>query len=92
MPQVLFNQHNRILQVKEGTDFLHLSYLDNTLPLKFGCRKGGCGSCAIRILSGEANLSRQTKEERATVHRLKIDPDKRLACQCAIKGDVVIDG
>lgn len=90
MPKLTFYQQKRILQIKEGIDLLRIPYLDTLAPLKFGCRQGQCGACAIKIISGEENLSPKTKQEQETLNRLKLD-SQRLACQCAIKGDVVID-
>jgi ferredoxin len=90
MPKLTFNQQKSSLQIKEGTDLLRVQYIDASVPLKFGCRQGQCGACAIKVISGENNLSPKTKQEQATLERLKLD-SQRLACQCAIKGDVVID-
>lgn len=90
MPTLTFCKQNRSLQVKEGTELLQISYLDPTVPLTFGCRQGHCGACAIKVKTGEENLSPKTKQEKATLYRLQLD-SHRLACQCALKGDVVID-
>lgn len=90
MPKISFNQTNTSIQIKEGTELARLPYLDPTTPLKFGCRQGQCGACAIRLISGEENLSPKTKQERETLSRLKLD-SSRLACQCAVKGDIIID-
>lgn len=90
MPKLTFNQQKRSLQIKEGTDLVRIPYLVSSVPLKFGCRQGQCGTCAIKVISGEENLSPKTKQEQATLDRIKSDCH-RLACQCAIKGDVVID-
>ena len=90
MPKTTFLLQNRSLQVKEGTDLIRLPYLDTTVPLKFGCCQGQCGACAIKVISGEENLSPKTKQEKATLSRLKLN-SHRLAFQCALKGDIVID-
>jgi ferredoxin len=89
MPKITFCQQQRSLQIKEGTDLLRLPYLDSTVPLKFGCCQGQCGACAIKVTAGEENLSPKTKQEQITLCRLKLD-SHRLACQCAVMGDVVI--
>lgn len=90
MPKVTFNQQNRSLNVTEGTELVRFPCLDPTIELKFGCRQGHCGTCAIKIIAGGNNLSPKTKQENETLHRLKLDA-YRLGCQCAIKGDVVIE-
>ena len=90
MPKLTFYKQQRSISIKEGTDLLRIPYLDPTTPLKFGCCQGHCGTCAIKIISGEENLSPRTKQEQATLCRLQL-PSHRLACQCALKGDVIID-
>ena len=61
------------------------------LPLKFGCRRGDCAVCAIRVLEGNHHLTKQTKEETATLARKGLSDGYRLACQCAINGNIVIE-
>lgn len=91
MPTLTFARQSQRVQVKEGTELLHLFALYPSLPLKFGCRQGQCGTCAIRIEQGMENLSPKTKEEQATLSRLQLGSERqRLACQCALKGDVTI--
>jgi len=90
MPKITFYQQNRSIQVSEGTELARLPYLDTTAPLKFGCRQGNCGTCVIKIITGKENLSPKTKEEAKTLRRLDLE-SCRLACQCAVIGDVVID-
>lgn len=90
MPKLIFYSQNRSIALKEGTELRQAFQLDPTLPLKFECCKGQCGTCAIKIISGKENLSPQTKEEKETLNRLNLD-FHRLACQCAILGNVVIE-
>lgn len=70
---------------------LRIPHLNASMPLKFGCGKGNCGTCVIKVINGEENLSSKTKEEIATLDRLGVSSSYRLACQCAVKGDVEID-
>jgi len=90
MPTLTFHQYDRCIHLKEGTELLRIPYMDHTVPLKFGCCKGHCGTCAIKIIAGGHNLSPKTKEEEATLSRLHLD-SHRLACQCSLRGDVVIE-
>lgn len=90
MPKLTFLKNNQTLQLKEGTELLRVPHLDATAPLKFGCCQGLCGTCAIKIVEGKENLSPKTKQEILTLTQLKLD-SHRLACQCALKGDVVIE-
>lgn len=91
MPNLTFCKQNCSWRLKENTELLRIPYIDTSIPLKFGCCQGQCGACAIKIVSGEENLSPITKQEQATLNRLGLH-SHRLACQCALKGDVVIDG
>src|SRR5437016_870696 len=90
MAKITFLKQDYTIEAKEGTELLRIPFIDPSVPLKFGCRKGECGTCAIKILQGEENLSPQTKEEQATLSRLKLN-GHRLACQCALNGDLLID-
>lgn len=90
MPILRFRQFNRSWCLKEDTELSRVPYIDPSIPLKFGCCQGECGTCAIRVLEGEENLSPMTKQEKITLARLGLH-HHRLACQCALRGDVVID-
>jgi ferredoxin len=90
MPTLTFLKNNQTYQLKEGTELRRLPHLDATVPLKFGCCEGRCGTCAVKIMKGSDHLSPKTKQEQETLCRLRLDAH-RLACQCALKGDVVID-
>lgn len=55
----------------------------------FGCKDGLCGTCRIKVVEGNKNLSEKNQKEK------DFFPDnesERLACQCIIKkGTVKID-
>jgi ferredoxin len=55
--------------------------------LPFACTEGVCGTCFFKVISGQENLSKPTKEEEDFVGENNYD--ERLACQCRIKGGVV---
>lgn len=80
-----------IYKIKIGVELLRASQIDPSLPFRFGCCKGECGKCVIRVINGKDNLSKPTKEEQATLTRKYNDSSCRLACQCAILGDVMIE-
>lgn len=90
MPKLTFLKQNQTIELKEGTELTRISVLYPSLPLKFGCRQGDCGTCAIQVVEGGQNLSPLTKQERITLQRLGLT-SRRLACQCALIGDVIID-
>lgn len=91
MPKIYFTQTNRVYHVSYPADFFQLYQLFlGDIPLKFGCCKGDCGTCKIKIKQGENNLSPKTKKEEIFLQK---SPSKehRLACQCSFHGDVVIE-
>ncbi len=58
------------------------------LGISFGCRKGVCGTCKVKVLEGGANLTKYSALEEEYFCELT---DARLACQCyLISGDVTL--
>ena len=55
------------------------------LGVQFGCHDGECGKCATVVLSGMENLSERSEAE----IDMDLDPERRLMCQCTIKGGTV---
>ncbi|RAP30317.1 ferredoxin [Candidatus Marinamargulisbacteria bacterium SCGC AG-343-D04] len=47
-----------------------------------GCSNGVCGTCEVEVLEGMDNLSPINQEE----EDLGMEGNKRLGCQCVIKG------
>lgn len=90
MPKLIFPARGLTLQLKEGTELARLPYLYPESPIKFGCCQGTCGTCAFKVAEGEENLSPKTRQEVETLMRLHLK-DCRLACQCALKGDVIVE-
>jgi ferredoxin len=45
----------------------------------------------IRVKSGAENLSPMEHNERDFLETMAARPDERLACQCRVKGDVVLE-
>lgn len=61
------------------------------LKINYGCRAGVCGADAIAICSGNEHLSPMNADERATLRRMGLDSNVRLACMCVASGPVTID-
>ncbi|NQY74904.1 MAG: (2Fe-2S)-binding protein [Candidatus Margulisbacteria bacterium] len=55
------------------------------LGVPIGCTNGVCGTCEIEVLEGMDNLSPPTEEELD----LGMEGNRRLGCQCTIKGGSV---
>jgi ferredoxin len=91
MPQITFKSKELTVHVSSGCEFLELYRKNPHLPLKFGCTRGECGVCAIKIADGKHNLSKCSKFETQTLQKKGLDSSSRLACQCAINGDIVVE-
>jgi ferredoxin len=60
--------------------------------LIFGCRAGACGICVIEVREGAGNLSPCKENEAGLLEALGFQQRSvRLACQCRLHGDIVID-
>ena len=83
--QVVFQTSDTTAPVPLGATILDAAdeagvFIDNA------CRSGTCGSCRIKLLSGNVSMSVQdalTAEDKATGHI--------LACQAHVRGDVQVD-
>jgi ferredoxin len=78
------------LDVPRGSELLKISEKYPTLPLKFGCKRGECGVCLIDIHSGAHFLTKCSPQELNTLKKNKAGLNCRLACQCALNGDIEI--
>jgi ferredoxin len=91
MAIIYFLNRKEYYQVRCGIELLKAYQIDHSLPLKFGCCDGKCGVCAIKVIDGEDHLSKMTKQEQTTLKEKNLEnPPYRLACQCAILGNIII--
>jgi NADPH-dependent 2,4-dienoyl-CoA reductase/sulfur reductase-like enzyme/ferredoxin len=60
----------------------------NNLPIEAGCRMGLCGADPVCIHAGMDKLSKIGDAERATLERLALAPNTRMACMARVRGDV----
>ena len=56
--------------------------------IKVGCRKGGCGMCKVRVLTG---VYQTLKMSRAHVTEQEEQQGFALACRTQVGGDLVIE-
>ncbi len=74
-----------------GSEFLEIFRKNPNLPLKFGCTRGECGTCAIKVLQGMENLSKISESEIAVLRKKGHCNKYRLACQCVVNGFLEIE-
>src|SRR5438034_6959969 len=86
--EVVFQPGPTVL-ARLGDSLLRVAWA-NKVPLESGCRMGLCGSDPVRILSGHDNLSPPTAGERATLKRLGLPTECRMACTARVRGPVTI--
>jgi ferredoxin len=85
-----FEKGSLCQEVPVGADFQRIHVLYPDLPLRFGCRNAECGVCVIYVTQGIENLTKMTPEEIKTLERKGLPKGCRLACQCALNGDVTV--
>lgn len=91
MVKIVFTKSKITIEAPVGTELIELFRIyEGKIPLKFGCCHGTCGTCAIKVIEGENNLSPKTDQEIETLLRLHLK-EERLACQCALKGNISIE-
>lgn len=66
---------------------------ENNIPHANICRgRGRCGTCRVRVLSGESTLAPAGKTEAKVLKRWHAGPNERLACQLKPqKGQLVVE-
>ncbi|NGX58050.1 MAG: Ferredoxin-1 [Chlamydiae bacterium] len=90
MAKIEFENENITVEIRDGSEFTELFDKNPDLPLKFGCRRGCCGVCAVEVVEGEDNLTKKSDQESETLLKKGLVGDYRLCCQCAINGAVTI--
>ena len=87
--EVTFLPNEIRVLVEPGRTLLEIAE-SNHQPIEAGCRMGMCGADPILILDGQENLSPKGADERATLERLGLGDQARLACMCRVKGTVSV--
>ncbi len=87
MARIVFSPDEQSFHVPDGSELKELS----NLPITYGCKRGGCGVCTIKVIEGAEYLTKRSKEERETLKKKGLDKKGyRLACQCALNGTINI--
>jgi ferredoxin len=91
MPRVTFLQDDLTVDVADGENLADVTDRAGAM-IPFSCRDGTCGTCLIEIKRGMKNLNEPSEKEKTTLAIYGGDETKhRLACQCAVHGDVDVD-
>jgi ferredoxin len=90
MPKVNIKTDKLTLDVREGYALIDMCEEHDTSIL-FGCRDGACGACMVRVIEGADHLSPMQDDERDFLETMAAEPNERLACQCKVYGDVVLE-
>ena len=88
MVQVHFLAEDLLVEAPAGTPLQAIADAAGA-DITFGCRSGSCGTCRVRVLSGQC--SAMASEERAFLAGIHAPPDQRLACQVSVEGNVELE-
>ncbi|MGI2259670.1 2Fe-2S iron-sulfur cluster-binding protein [Shewanella sp. GXUN23E] len=89
MPRVTIIGAAKTFELSQGTSLQELQFSQDTLP--FGCCSAACGTCAMEVIEGAANLSPKNDDEHDVLDNIgQNGHNRRLACQCSLLGDVTI--
>ncbi len=90
MPQLTIKTDKKTITVENNAAIIDVCENEDTSIL-FGCRDGACGACMIRVLENPQNLSPMEDHEKDFLETMVAQENERLACQCRVLGDVVIE-
>ncbi|HSH26117.1 MAG TPA: 2Fe-2S iron-sulfur cluster binding domain-containing protein [Massilibacterium sp.] len=83
--------HSFTYKVLKGSSLLNETLLQlakkQHISIPFGCTKGGCGMCKVKINTGKINVGTYSKQALSEQERAQ---GYTLACQTYIKSDVTI--
>ena len=90
MPKVHIKTDYKTVEVPHGSALIDMCEEHDTSIL-FGCRDGACGACMIRVIEGKENISKMDDNEQDFLETMAAEANERLACQCRVSGDIVIE-
>lgn len=90
MPKVTITTDKKTIDVRDNYPLIDMCEEHDTSIL-FGCRDGACGACMIKVKENAQNLSPMQDHEKDFLETMAAAPNERLACQCRVLGDVVIE-
>lgn len=90
MPKVTFKDDGIEAEVENGARLADAAD-EVEASIDFSCRQGMCSTCIINVVEGQENLKPAEEPEVTTLVNQGAAENERLACQCVVQGDVVIE-
>jgi NADPH-dependent 2,4-dienoyl-CoA reductase/sulfur reductase-like enzyme/ferredoxin len=87
--QVSFKPEGKRVAIQPGQTLLAIAESCG-LQIESGCRMGICGADPVAVLEGMGNVSALGDDERATLARLGLADNTRLACCARVNGPVTV--
>jgi adenylate cyclase len=81
---------NQVVRIPRGWSVLEASHAFHIAHLSSCGSQARCSTCRVRILAGGETCPRPGPDERATLERIKAEPDIRLACQLRPRRDISV--
>lgn len=88
------NETNRVLEIKQNQRYFQVKVkkgksildaaLEQNLSLDYKCKKGTCGRCKVKLVSGDTHLQPANNLEEKKLQHL-IQSGFRLACQAIVR-------
>jgi nitrite reductase (NADH) large subunit len=88
-PEVTFVPEDKRVVPKPGQSLLEIAE-SNGMTIEAGCRMGICGADPVAIKEGMDCTSPISDDERATLERLGLAPNTRMACCVRVTGPVTV--
>src|SRR3954470_23262598 len=88
-PEVHFVDADKTVVAKPGLSLLEIAE-SNGMTIESGCRMGICGADPVAIKDGMDCLSGISDDEKATLERLGLAPNTRMACCARVEGPVSV--
>jgi NADPH-dependent 2,4-dienoyl-CoA reductase/sulfur reductase-like enzyme/ferredoxin len=87
--QVTFKPEGKRVAIQPGQTLLAIAESCG-LQIESGCRMGICGADPVAVLEGMGGISPLGEDERATLARLGLADNTRLACCARVNGPVTV--
>ena len=86
MPDIKIANRNNIIYKVDGNKPLLESLIEQGLELPYGCKYGGCITCAAKLISGQVDQRRQV-----ALNKRQINNGYIVLCVARPKGDCTLE-